>query len=464
MSDNKTPESEFGEPIDEPTPNENVVDRANEALADAEAARDGVAASHPSDDGATEGSAAIPMGPASDSDDATAVNDAPPAPPAPPAYEAPEPPAYEAPAAPAYEAPAAPADAPSAADAPVATPAAVPTAPAANAAPADDEPDWSVLDDALAEDAAKEAQRLDTPAADPVVANAEPSRADTNADANRADTNINIPNSARDDAARDAAVEEAQAEADAKTTVAPVVAADEDAPGGKWYDSPEVTQSTSKLPESVQGVTEVPLTPPAALEEDEVLTGVAPAQPIFVQAPEPPLVRGNRGAAGAIGLLTTLIFAVVYLAARLLFSGINIVDSQELLDETMAQVSSFAFWVPVVVFFLAFWLLGAFVNRGRWGYWVVFGLLVGLAAYAGHVIGAVIQANPWQITADQAMSIMREEALAPAAIVALVLGRELPIWFGGWIARRGRRITVENGEAQEEYERTLEAGPKLSHA
>jgi hypothetical protein len=45
--------------------------------------------------------------------------------------------------------------------------------------------------------------------------------------------------------------------------------------------------------------------------------------------------------------------------------------------------------------------------------------------------------------------------------VAFVLGRELTIWFGAWVAARGKRVTELNDEAQREYERTLEAGPRL---
>jgi hypothetical protein len=42
-----------------------------------------------------------------------------------------------------------------------------------------------------------------------------------------------------------------------------------------------------------------------------------------------------------------------------------------------------------------------------------------------------------------------------------VIGRELTIWFGAWVAARGKRVTELNIEAQREYERTLEAGPQL---
>ncbi|MGF3052642.1 ABC transporter [Microbacterium sp. YY-03] len=366
MSDSKTPEPEFGEPVAEPTTEANVVDRANEALADAQAARDEVASAQDAAEPAPEADV-----PAADAADSAADNNA---------------------DAKTYNN----------ADAKTTDP--------------DDGLDWAALDDVMA----AEAQATGT---------------------------------------TDSAAEAAPADkADDSDIAAETAAAAAAKPA--WYDSPEVAESTANLPAEVQGVTEVPLTPPA-VADDPVLMGTAPAQPIFVQAPEPPLIRGNRGAAGLIGLLVAIVFAVIYLAARLLFSGINVVDTTALLDETIAQISSFGFWVPVVVFYLTFWLLGAFINRGRWAYWVIFGLFVGLAAYAGHVLGAVIDAHPWQISWNQALGIMADELVAPSAIVALVIGRELPVWFGGWIAKRGRKVTALNNEAQEEYERTLEAGPQL---
>jgi hypothetical protein len=116
------------------------------------------------------------------------------------------------------------------------------------------------------------------------------------------------------------------------------------------------------------------------------------------------------------------------------------------------------------VFFIAFWLLGAVINRGRWGYWVVFGIVVGVAAYGGHILGALFQAPFWNLTAGQGADLIETELLAPLAIAAFVIGRELTIWFGAWAAARAKRVTELNIEAQREYERTLEAGPQLVHA
>lgn len=190
---------------------------------------------------------------------------------------------------------------------------------------------------------------------------------------------------------------------------------------------------------------------------------VAPApQPIFVQAPEAPRPRGNRGAAGLIGLLAAVAFGILYLAAALGLGALDgSVTSSNVGTEATSALTSWWFWVPVVVFYLAFWLLGSIINRGRWGHWVVFGLLVGAASYGGHLLGQLFQAPFWQLTAREGQEVVQGQLLAPLAIVAFVVGRELTIWFGAWVAARGRRMSELNREAQREYERTLEAGPRI---
>ncbi|PRB63912.1 MULTISPECIES: ABC transporter [Microbacterium] len=195
-------------------------------------------------------------------------------------------------------------------------------------------------------------------------------------------------------------------------------------------------------------------------------TGVAAAaqpQPIFVQAPEPPRDRGNRGTAGLIGLLATLVFAVLYLGTALGLGAIaGEVNGENIGEAALAPLMTWGYWTPVVVFFLGFWLLGAIINRGRWGLWVVFGIIVGVIAYAGHILGQLFEAPFWKLTSSQGLDLVGEQLLAPLAIAAFVFARELTIWFGAWVSRSGARKTELNAEAQREYERTLEAGPTLS--
>ncbi|MFT4052166.1 MAG: ABC transporter [Microbacterium sp.] len=242
---------------------------------------------------------------------------------------------------------------------------------------------------------------------------------------------------------------------------------------GKHWDDEPVDESYTPGAYSTTPADAAPtevVAPAAASVADVAPTvAVAPAapaapspQPIFVQAPEAPQPRGNRGAAGAIGLLAAVSFGILYLGAALglrLLSGEIVVTG--LGTEALVAVTSWWLWVPVVVFFLAFWLLGAIINRARWGYWVIFGLLVGGASYGGHLLGQLFQAPFWTLTARQGQELVAGQLLAPLAIVALVIGRELTIWFGAWAAARGKRISELNREAQREYERTLEAGPRI---
>ena len=236
-----------------------------------------------------------------------------------------------------------------------------------------------------------------------------------------------------------------------------------------------VAEPTSVEPEAAPVVVESAPAEAAAPTEAYEATVVAPvgtasepgvgpygAQPIFVQAPEAPRPRGNRAAAGAIGLLAALSFGVLYLAV---WVGLGLIDGSVTVGSIgtalLAALGTWALWVPVVVFFVAFWLLGAIINRGRWAAWVIFGLIVGVAAYGGHLLGQLFQAPFWNLTAAEGAELVEGQLLAPLAIADFIIGRELTIWFGSWVAARGKRMTELNVEARREYERTLEAGPQL---
>ncbi|MGB4135456.1 MAG: ABC transporter, partial [Microbacterium sp.] len=226
----------------------------------------------------------------------------------------------------------------------------------------------------------------------------------------------------------------------------------------EMVSAPEVATAAYAPPAASDAETRVLPAEPVASEP----VAPAPPQPIFVQAPEPPRELGNRGSAAGVGLLAALSFAVLYFGAVLGFGAIDgDVTVANLADSALAPLTTWAFWVPVVVFYIGFWLLGAFVNRGRWGFWVVFGILVGAASYGGHLLGQLFQAPFWQNTASQNAELVNDQLLAPLAIAAFIIGREVTIWFGAWVAARGRRKNELNAEAQREYERTLEAGPSV---
>ena len=233
-----------------------------------------------------------------------------------------------------------------------------------------------------------------------------------------------------------------------------------------WF---EPAKTTALEPEAPQLTTPAP---PAADPVPTVVMDKAPAAteeelpPVFVQAPEAPRKRGNRGAAGLIGLVAAVAFAVLYGGALYLWQMFldavpamviaPVLDPMDFLTDVLLTAP---FWLTVVAFWIAFWLLGVFVNRARWWSWVVLGLLVSLVPYAGFLGGVFIDAPFWKITGSEALTILKNTAFAPMGLVAFILSREVTIWFGAWVSRRGAKMMAEYAAERDEFERNLAEGP-----
>lgn len=332
-------------------------------------------------------------------------------------------------------------DVPTAGDAPAELAPVPADEPAASPAPAD-----QPSDDARSTDEPSAAPApADEPAADAPAAKSEPDYAALAAELDELE--------ARHSAARGAEPAETGADAGAGAAgAAGAGAAGAGAAGAAsspWFERADETQTfRATEPE-----------PPAVTASEPVAPAPAP-QPVFVEAPEPPSKRGNRGAAGLIGLLAAIVFALLTFAVRIGFDALaGEVSFENLADASLAIVTSLTFWIPVIAFFLGFWVIGALINNGRWVAWVLLGFVVGLIAYAGHVLAPVIAGPFWWLTQSEGLALIEENLLTPFSIAAFIIGREVTVWFGGWAAKRGARMTTLNEEAQAEYERTLEAGP-----
>jgi hypothetical protein len=183
-------------------------------------------------------------------------------------------------------------------------------------------------------------------------------------------------------------------------------------------------------------------------------------QTIYVQAPTPPRAKGNRGFGILVGLLATVGFALLYAGISFIvitWYGAGRGNRIGVFTEFLAQP---VFWIPVLFFFLAFALLAAVLNRAAWWTWAVFGLGVGILVYFSYIGGALLTVAAWQFTPEQAAQFVGERWVDPFAIIAFIVARELPIWFGGWIAARGRTVGERNARAREEYDRQIAAGPQ----
>jgi hypothetical protein len=184
--------------------------------------------------------------------------------------------------------------------------------------------------------------------------------------------------------------------------------------------------------------------------------------PIYVTAPTPPKVLGNRAAGILIGLIATVVFAAIYALVAFAISAAGAADMGDATSRFTDFLVLPVFYLPVIFFFLAFALLVAVLNRAGWWAYVLGGFLVAVVVYFAYIGGALLAVQAWTLTGTEAARFISTQWLNPGAIAAAVIAREVPIWFGAWIARRGRTITAKNAAARQEYERQLAEGPQLA--
>src|SRR6187431_2426051 len=97
-------------------------------------------------------------------------------------------------------------------------------------------------------------------------------------------------------------------------------------------DATTAYPAQTTAPAAVAPVADAYVAPAAAAGTGAAVAYAAP-QPIFVQAPESPRPRGNRAAAGAIGLLAALSFGILYLAVWI---GIGLISGEVVVGDIPA--------------------------------------------------------------------------------------------------------------------------------
>lgn len=200
--------------------------------------------------------------------------------------------------------------------------------------------------------------------------------------------------------------------------------------------------------------------------EAQPLTPAQQQFPLFVQAPEAPRDRGNRGFGILIGLLGTVVFAAIYAAAvtglQLVYPNATVRAGGDFVDILLSLVTSWVFIVPVVVFFFAWLVTAVIINRAGWVHWVLGGFVIGLVTYLSWFGGLLLQEQAWKLGGTASLKLVLDNAFAFGPVIAFVVAREIPVWLGGWIGAHGRKVRAQNLEAQREYEQVLDAGPTVA--
>ncbi|NUU06988.1 hypothetical protein [Leifsonia sp. C5G2] len=203
-------------------------------------------------------------------------------------------------------------------------------------------------------------------------------------------------------------------------------------------------------------------TAPAAAATAAV-TAAAPAPqpvaPIYLQRPEPPKKKSNRGVGILIALVGTVAFAVLWVAAVLVVGSL-LTPSNEFgpaLREffTGGNAVGLRGWAPVLAFFIGMVVLVQILNRARWWAYILGGLFVAVFVYFVYIGASLIEGQYWLRTPNEFAILLRATWVNPFAVLAGVIAREISIWTGAWLAARGRKLKARNAEAQADYEQQL---------
>ena len=191
----------------------------------------------------------------------------------------------------------------------------------------------------------------------------------------------------------------------------------------------------------------VAVVPADTTPETVVLTETTPPQHqvIVVDAPVAPRKKGNQGIGVLLALGATVIFAALLVAVGFVLST--------LAGDGIGFLTDPGFYLPALAFFVGLVLVTLVLNRAGWWSHIIGSVVVGLITWFGSASLALLAAGMFTMNQTQANETFWAALFSPILIIAALLAREVSIWTGAILARRGRSLKVRNAEAQAEYER-----------
>ncbi|KQR53794.1 hypothetical protein ASF88_02785 [Leifsonia sp. Leaf336] len=179
-----------------------------------------------------------------------------------------------------------------------------------------------------------------------------------------------------------------------------------------------------------------------------------PVAPIFLQRPEPPKRKSNRGVGILIALVGTVLFAVLW-ALAVVVVGAMIAPTSDFIPALIQFSTRSAAWAPIVAFFVGMVVLIQIINRARWWAYILGGLFVAILVYLVYIGAVLVDNGYFQKNPGERQILLNQVWVAPFAVLAGVIAREVSIWTGAWLAARGRKLKARNAEAQADYEQQV---------
>ena len=173
------------------------------------------------------------------------------------------------------------------------------------------------------------------------------------------------------------------------------------------------------------------------------------AQPnvVYVNAPQAPVEKSNRGFGALISLAATVVYLIVLAIVMVIIYSAR---SGALYIDFLGQT---AFYVPALFFFVGAILLTLLLNRAGWWTYVIGSLLLALFVYFGTIATVLVINGVVLLTPEAAAEQFRLGTVSPFTIAAALVAREVMLWAGAIIASRGRKLKARNAEALETFQR-----------
>jgi hypothetical protein len=182
-----------------------------------------------------------------------------------------------------------------------------------------------------------------------------------------------------------------------------------------------------------------------AVVAEPVVAAPAP-QVIVVDAPVPPKKRGNRGLGVALAVAATLVFAA-------LLAGVAIVLRLVFGADSAPAITDPQLYFPAIFFLIGLVLVTIVLNRAGWWSHIIGSVVVGAIVWFGSAGLALVYAGVATMIQSEANAAYFAALFSPMAVIAALLAREVSIWTGAILARRGRSLKVRNAEAHAAFER-----------
>lgn len=236
-------------------------------------------------------------------------------------------------------------------------------------------------------------------------------------------------------------------------------------PDGPQHRDDEVIEDAVVVEEpkdvSEPAAADAPLAPAEPTKvEPVVIDAPAPApspQVVYVQAPVPPKKKGNRGIGSLLALVSGLVYAVAFALVVVIIAAVQGVG-----QFTLNLIAQPTFFIPVLFYVIGAVLLVLIVNRAGWAAYVIGSIFVALLVYFGTVGLLLVGQGVILMTPTEAAAGLNEGLRNPLVIAAALVAREISMWTGALISRRGRRLKVRNSEAHDSWEREV-AEKKAEH-